>query len=117
MKFIIDNWYVIAGLIAALAVAALAVRAFLELPTGGQVAKIKEWLLFAVSVAEEELGSGTGQLKLRLVYDMFVERFPFVAKVISFDTFKVWVDEALVAMREMLEKNEKIAAIITPIEQ
>ncbi|MFR6482019.1 MAG: hypothetical protein ACLUPD_10785 [Anaerotignum faecicola] len=42
--------------------------------------KVKEWLLLAVTEAEKELGSGTGQLKLRYVYDLFLRRFPAVAK-------------------------------------
>ena len=58
--------------------------------------------------AEKELGSGTGQLKLRQVYDLFVQRFPAVAAVISFDTFSGWVDEALEQMREMLEQNQNV---------
>ena len=62
--------------------------------------------------AEKELGSGTGQLKLRQVYDLFVQRFPAVAAVISFDTFSGWVDEALEQMREMLAKNEQVAAYV-----
>lgn len=75
-------------------------------------AKIKEWLLYAVTEAEKELGGGTGQLKLRQVYDLFVQRFPAVAAVISFDTFSGWVDEALEQMREMLAKNEQVAAYV-----
>ena len=53
-----------------------------------------------------------GQLKLRQVYDLFVQRFPAVAAVISFDTFSIWVDEALEQMREMLAKNEHAAAYV-----
>lgn len=59
-----------------------------------------------------ELGSGTGKLKLRQVYDQFVERFPTLALVISFQTFAEMVADALVEMREMLAKNENIAALV-----
>ena len=37
---------------------------------------VKEWLLWAVTQAEQYLGSGTGALKLRYVYDLAVEAFP-----------------------------------------
>lgn len=37
---------------------------------------VKEWLLLAVTEAEKALGSGTGQLKLRQTYQMFVKTFP-----------------------------------------
>ena len=57
------------------------------MPTNEQLKKVKEWLLWAVAEAEKELGSGTGQLKLRYVYDMFIVKFPSLAKIISFETF------------------------------
>ena len=59
-------------------------------------------------MAEKELGSGTGKLKLRQVYDMFTARFPWLAKIITFDKFSEMVDEALVTMNELLDSNEAI---------
>jgi hypothetical protein len=67
--------------------------------------KIEVWLLQAVIQAEKQLGSGTGKVKLSFVYDMFLTRFPVVSKLISFNTFSSLVDEVLVTMRELLEKN------------
>lgn len=116
IQIIIDNWALVIGLAAVVVAVGFWGVNFLGLPTNAQVAKIKEWLLFAVITAEADLGSGTGQLKLRFVYDMFVERFPTVAKVISFETFAKWVDEALVKMREMLAQNPAVAAIVVPTE-
>lgn len=74
--------------------------------------KVKNWLVFAVSVAERELGSGTGQLKLRRVYNQFVIQFPKLSMIISFTRFSELVDDALEIMKKMLE-NEKIANIIS----
>ena len=74
--------------------------------------KVKNWLVWAVSVAESELGSGTGQLKLRSVYNMFVQRFPKLSLIITFNKYSELVDDALDIMREML-KNDKIANIIS----
>lgn len=73
----------------------------------------KNWLVWAVSEAEKMLGSGTGQLKLRYVYDAAVVRFPIVAKLIPFNIFSRMVDAALVVMHEMIENNVKIAETIT----
>lgn len=112
MNFIIDNWYIIVGIIAVLIVAGFAIYKFAGLPTAAQVKKIKEWLLYAVTMAEKELGDGTGQIKLRSVYDLFVERFPTIAKLVSFETFSKWVDEALVVMEDMLETNENVKALV-----
>ena len=67
--------------------------------------KIKEWLVFACAQAELSLGGGTGMLKLRLVYDMFISQFPVFSKIISFNTFQKWTEEALVIFKEWLENN------------
>ena len=57
---------------------------FMKLPVGTQKQKIQEWLLWAVTEAEKELGGGTGQIKLRQVYNLFIERFKFISTLISF---------------------------------
>lgn len=112
LNFFIENWYFIVTAIVMVVMAGVICWNFFKLPTKEQIAKIKEWLLYAVTEAEKELGGGTGQLKLRQVYDLFVQRFPAVAAVISFDTFSGWVDDALDQMREMLAKNENVAAYV-----
>lgn len=73
-----------------------------------QPAKIREWLVWAVTQAEKDLGSGTGQMKLRKVYDMFTSKYKFVSLFISFDIFSVWVDSALDVMREMISTNPHV---------
>ena len=73
----------------------------------------KEWLVWAVSEAEKMLGSGTGQLKLRYVYDAAVVRFPILSKLIPFSIFRKMVDSALDVMRDMIANNASIAEAIT----
>lgn len=73
----------------------------------------KNWLVWAVSEAEKVLGSGTGQLKLRYVYDAAIMRFPIVAKIIPFKLFSRMVDAALDIMNEMITNNTSIAEAIT----
>lgn len=48
----------------------------------------------------------------RHVYDMFVARFEWLAKVITFDMFSMMVDEALEQMRTMLDSNEAVQKLI-----
>ncbi len=74
--------------------------------------RIKKWLLQAVVLAEKELGSGTGKVKLSTVYDMFIVRFPIVSKLISLNTFSSFVDDVLVTMRELLESNKSLKEYI-----
>ena len=72
----------------------------------------KKWLLYAVAAAETALGSGTGELKLQMVYNEFVEKFPIAAKFMSFNGFKKLVDQALEALKDMMNKNDKIKSTI-----
>ena len=67
-----------------------------------------EWLKYAVTEAEKLLGEKTGQLKLRQVYDWFVEKFPVVAAFLPFRVFSSWVDVALETMRKWLEDNKQV---------
>lgn len=108
METIIDNWAMIFAILVIILVAVLAIVRFFKLPTEEQLDKVREWLLYAVTEAEKDLGGGTGQLKLRQVYDLFTVRFPWLVKVIAFSTFSDLVDDALVEMRAMLSQNEAI---------
>lgn len=67
---------------------------------------IRSWLLLAVTEAEKQLGSGTGQQKLKRVYLWFTERFPVASFFVAFETFSGWVDAALEVMEQILECRE-----------
>ena len=82
------------------------------MPTPAQIARVKSWLLFAVIEAERIYKSGTGALKLRFTYDLFVERFGSIAAVVTFEMFSKWVDEVLQEMRHILETNKDIEAYV-----
>ncbi len=108
MQFLISNWMLIIALIAIIGVGGYIVYAFIKRPTTEQISKVTEWLLYAVTAAEKELGSGTGQIKLRYVYDMFIAKFPYLVKVIPFETFSILVDEALDKFRSLLNTNANL---------
>ena len=78
-----------------------------------QKSKCIEWLKYAVSEAERLLGEKTGQLKLRMVYDWFCEKFPVIASILPFKVFSAWVDVALQTMGKWLECGNKIGDYIT----
>ena len=113
MKFLIDNWYIILAALAVLAAAGIAVYRYFNLPSEEQLEKVRQWLLKAVTEAERELGGGTGQLKLRTVYDAFLTKFPWLAPLVSFNRFSELVDEALEEMRKMLAKNKAVQAYVS----
>lgn len=112
LGFIMNNWLTIILSIAALAVFVVKVVQFVRSPSDKQIENLKQWLKLAVTEAEAALGSGTGQLKLRDVYDMAIEKFPWVGEFITFETFSTWVDEALEWMNNQLESNEKVKAYV-----
>ena len=105
MNWIINNWSLLVVIIACFAVTTVYLKKFKDMPTDEQIARVKEWLLYAVLQAEAEFGSGTGKLKLHYVYDLFVQRFPSLVELISFDMFSWLVDEVLEEMRKILDTN------------
>ena len=117
MKFIVENWFIIVALAAVAGIGGYAIYTFVKMPSDKQLGKIKEWLLYAVAKAEKEMGGGTGQIKLRYVYDMFVARFVWLAKVISFEAFSMMVDEALDKMKSMLKSNKAVQELVTGMTQ
>lgn len=112
MDALLEYWPLIFAALAAVAVGGYLARDFVSRPTGEQIEAVKEWLLYATTQAEKELGSGTGQLKLRQVYDLFLQRFPLVSRAIPFDLFSGWVDEALERMKRLLATNAAVQSYI-----
>lgn len=117
INFLVENWQLIIIAIAVVAVAIYVVYVFVKMPRSAQLSKFQQWLLWAVAEAEKSLGSGTGQLKLRYVYDMFIARFPALSKIISFEAFSLLVDKALQRFNELLSSNQKIQEYIHPEEE
>lgn len=117
MEFIANYWALICTAAIFLTVIIASAVEFTKEPTEKQLVKVKEWLLYAVTMAEKELGSGTGKLKLRYVYDLFLTKFSWLAKVITFEQFSALVDEALEQMQKLLESNNNIKEIVENKEQ
>lgn len=112
MEFLVENWYVLLAGLALIGLLVGTAYTFLKKPTSSQVEKIKVWLLQAVIEAEKHLGSGTGEVKLSWVFNSFIQRFPWMAKVISFEQFKILVDVALVEMKELMEEKEEVKKFV-----
>lgn len=108
MNWLIDNWYLLVSLFAVIFVGVVLAIRFFNLPTEAQMKKVVEWLKYAVTEAEKALKGGTGQLKLAMVYDMFIAKFPWIAKLITFDTFSGLVDQALVWLNNQIATNSNV---------
>lgn len=96
MEWITNNWSLIITVVAVIVYFLL----------NGKRSVI-EFLLQAVIMAEKDLGSGTGKIKLSVVYGNFIEKYPIFSKIIPFSVFSAWVDAVLVDMMDILLKNEK----------
>ena len=106
------NAQIIAALIILAISAGVGIYQFIKLTKEQKIANIKEWLKWAVVMSEKSLGAGTGQLKLRQVYNMAVTQFPWIVQLVTFEQFSQWVDEALIWMNNQLGNNNAIAALI-----
>jgi hypothetical protein len=114
INFIVENWQIIfIAIIVLFNLIYFGIQFFKQDPKK-QLEQVKEWLLYAVAAAEKEFGSGTGTLKMKYVYNLFVTTFPSVAKIISYETFKNLAEEALVSFKGILETTP---AVKTYIEQ
>lgn len=109
LSFIATYWYLIVAAIAIISVISIKVYVFLKTPGKEQLNKIQEWLVWAVAQAEKELGSGTGQMKIKYVYDLFITKFPAVAIFVPYSTFSNMVEKALEEFKEMIASNQRIS--------
>ncbi len=112
MKLIIDNWHTLLMLLIFLVWLVVSIIRFKKMSSEERYQQIRGWLLQAVMFAEKEFGGGTGELKLSNVYAEFCKQLPWLAKIIPFQIFSDYVDDALLEMKELLEKNAKIASVI-----
>lgn len=108
IELLIANWQIILGALIIIAAAIYTFIRFNKKSVQGQIDQVKEWLLYAVMAAEKELGSGTGAIKLRYVYDMFITKFPLMVALIPFSTFSAFVDEALDKFKDLLATSPQL---------
>ena len=112
LDFLMTNWQWIIGVIIIIIAAIITLIKFDKKTRDEQIHQVKEWLLYAVMEAEKELGSGTGALKLRFVYDMFITKFPLLVALIPFSTFSSFVDEALDKFKKLLATTPELQAYV-----
>lgn len=114
MNLLIEYWPIIVALMILVVITGGIIFTFFKSPSEVQLRKVKAWLLLAVTQAEVELGSGTGKLKLRFVYDLFITKFTWIARIISFEMFADLVEDALEEMRDMLKSNPAAFDLVNP---
>lgn len=113
MQFNVNEFLVIfiALCLSGIALTGIIVK-FVALSREQKIVKVKEWLKYAVTMAEKEFGAKTGQLKLAYVYNLFVDKFPSVVNIVSLELFSAMVDESLKWLDKQLESNDNVKQIV-----
>lgn len=117
IELLLANWQIILGALIIIITAIITFVRFNKKSIQEQIEQVKEWLLYAVMAAEKELGSGTGAIKLRYVYDMFVTKFPLAVALIPFSSFSEFVDEALDKFKDLLATSPELQLYVNQQEQ
>lgn len=119
MKTLADNYALILLALAAVFTAITSVYQIMiktpnekEETLNNAIKNMKNWLMIATVEAEKQFGSGTGQLKLKYVYGIFIDKFPDLATIISFEVFSEIVKDALKEMQHLIETNPKVKEYI-----
>lgn len=80
----------------------------------GQKKKIKQMLLYFVTIAERDFGGGTGELKFSAVSTWIYEKIPTLAKVLfTKKQIDQLIEEAVDWMKEYLATNEEARVKVT----
>lgn len=112
MTIMLDNWALFTiGAIILIGIV-LAIRDFMAKPTDEQIANIRQWAIGVVTMIEIDLGSGTGKLKLAKAYDLFLQRFPLLADVVTFEMFSHIIDQALIEAKNIWANNNAVKKMI-----
>lgn len=109
MNWLIDNFYLIVAMVAVVITVAVFCERFTKLPKEEQIENIKHWLVWLCIEAEKELQTGTGQAKLKRVYSVVCTTFTWVVKLITFEEFSKYTDDALLEAKTMIVNSPKLA--------
>lgn len=105
-SFIVSNWGSVLFIL-------LAITALIFLYKRGAKKKVFKILFYLVTVAEEEFGGGTGQLKFAAVTTWIYERLPAITKLL-FTTKQIdnMIEDAVERMKDYLKTNEQARNLI-----
>ena len=112
-EFLGNYWYLIITALSIIVIAIISIINFMKQNPEERLKSVKQWAIYACALAESHLGSGTGQLKMRETYNMFLQTFPSLAEKISYNTYKGIAEEALVEFKEMLKTNPNVQNVVT----
>lgn len=109
MTNLINDWYLYICILCVVVAVVATCERFTKLPKEEQIENIKHWLVWLCIEAERELQTGTGQAKLKRVYSVVCTTFTWVVKLITFEEFSKYTDDALLEAKTMIVNSPKLA--------
>lgn len=110
-EFILKYWDSVLTVILFLIVMLVLVRR-------GAVAQVQKIAFFLATLAEDEFGGGTGELKFAAVTTWLYERLPIIVKLLfTPKQIDKLIEDAVKKMKEYLDENEAARILILPPEE
>ena len=106
VEFLVANWDSVLFVV-------IAIVALVFMYRRGAKKKVFKILFYLVTLAEEEFGSDTGQLKFAAVTTWIYDRLPAITKLLfTAKQIDNMIEEAVARMEEYLESNEHARVLI-----
>ncbi len=105
LNWLIENWFVIVVFVCVLFVLLVHIIKLFIMEPEKRLSFIKDTIFSLVLMAEKELGSKTGEMKLKLVITTFYKKYPFIRLILSENKLIDVIEESVVEMKNILKKN------------
>lgn len=105
LNWLIENWFLIVIFLCFFGKSIINTINFLLMEPNKRLLLIRENILNLVLKAEEQLGSKTGELKLKLVISSFYKKYPIARFIISETKLRNIIEESVTEMKNILKKN------------
>lgn len=108
INFIIGNWDSVLTVILFLLLVLVLIRR-------GEVTKVRKMAFYFATLAEEEFGGGTGELKFAAVTTWLYERLPVIVKILfTPKQIDKLIEDSVEKMKRYLDENESARLLILP---
>lgn len=105
-EFLLANWDSVLVIVAFIAACVILIKK-------GATKMVKQMLFYLVLIAEEQFGSGTGDLKYAAVVTWIYERLPPVVKFfLTSAQLDRLIEAAVAEMKDYLQSNESVSVRI-----
>jgi len=108
LNWLIENWFLIVIFLCFFGKSIINTINFLLMEPNKRLLFIRENILNLVLIAEKELGSKTGEMKLKLVITTFYKKYPFARLIFPENKLIELIEESVVEMKNILKYKEDL---------